>query len=468
MRSYQHRSTHLQRTRQNEQNNGEISPEEIQRNRERAQRGINKYIAKYKEHMAKQAAISSPEDAPDSYRDEKEADEVARKVSEGDEKEVDVSSAAGKSIQRQVEEGGDDEYEMYTVQKGDTLYSLAKRFNTTVARLKELNPQIPENNTIIAGKQIKIPKQGTTGFQDVVNGRSYEMDIREQLQIDVNDYSANADNVLAKPKFEWSVVDTIAKEVQKHTNALYGKYNPGIGVLAHEGDVKITDLAEREVDSAEFYSFMQVLILKQPSWNPIYPGETVHEVHNAVFMGGDPSTEIIFKIIEEYWNDPAKKAQVIKIRRIWPGLHTPGMIEIDRTKGATEAENRTKRWKLFQTLIHEYMHALAHWNYADRIEARAQDGNRPSHFRSYMIEGATDFFADKVWNSVYPGVISSDKEMRKNIEGRELPYDQAAIPLPFISYTEEVNELKQRVISVHGEANMEGAFFEAKIEKIGL
>jgi hypothetical protein len=98
MRSHQHRSTHLQRARQHEQNNGEISPEEIQRNRERAQRGLNKYIAKYKEHMAQQAAISEPGDAPDSYRDEKEADEVARKVSEGDGKEVDVSTPRRETI----------------------------------------------------------------------------------------------------------------------------------------------------------------------------------------------------------------------------------------------------------------------------------------------------------------------------------------------------------------------------------
>jgi hypothetical protein len=70
MRSYQQRST-VQRARQFEQNNGEISPEEIQRNRERAQRGLNKYIAKYKEHMAQQVAISQPGDDPDSYRDER-------------------------------------------------------------------------------------------------------------------------------------------------------------------------------------------------------------------------------------------------------------------------------------------------------------------------------------------------------------------------------------------------------------
>jgi hypothetical protein len=104
MRSHQHRSTHIQRAQQFEQNSSEISPEEIQRNRERAQRGINKYIAKYKDHMAQQAAISQPGDDPDSHPDEKEADEVARKVSEGDGKDVDVSSAAGKGIQRQEDD----------------------------------------------------------------------------------------------------------------------------------------------------------------------------------------------------------------------------------------------------------------------------------------------------------------------------------------------------------------------------
>jgi hypothetical protein len=105
MRNYHQRSTHLQRARQHEQNNGEIPPEEIQRNRERAQRGINKYIAKYKEHMAQQAAISQPGDDPDSYRDEKEADEVARKVSEGDEKQVDISTPPqGNNIQRNADE----------------------------------------------------------------------------------------------------------------------------------------------------------------------------------------------------------------------------------------------------------------------------------------------------------------------------------------------------------------------------
>jgi hypothetical protein len=100
MRNYHQRSTHLQRAHQFEQNNGEISPEEIQRNRERAQRGLNKYIAKYKEHMAQQAAISQPGD-----ENEKEADEVARKVSEGDDKEMDISTPPqGNNIQRNAEE----------------------------------------------------------------------------------------------------------------------------------------------------------------------------------------------------------------------------------------------------------------------------------------------------------------------------------------------------------------------------
>ena len=43
----------------------------------------------------------------------------------------------------------------YSVEKGDTLYSLAKRFNTTVAVLKDLNNMT--TNDLALGQQLKIP-----------------------------------------------------------------------------------------------------------------------------------------------------------------------------------------------------------------------------------------------------------------------------------------------------------------------
>jgi len=44
----------------------------------------------------------------------------------------------------------------YVVQVGDTLRSIARRFGTTVARLRELN-RLPEPATLVAGQIILVP-----------------------------------------------------------------------------------------------------------------------------------------------------------------------------------------------------------------------------------------------------------------------------------------------------------------------
>lgn len=47
---------------------------------------------------------------------------------------------------------------MYIVQPGDTLFSIAMMFGTTVAAIRRLNPQIPSSNVIFAGQAICIPR----------------------------------------------------------------------------------------------------------------------------------------------------------------------------------------------------------------------------------------------------------------------------------------------------------------------
>ena len=51
----------------------------------------------------------------------------------------------------------------YTIQSGDTLASIARRFNTTVAAILQVNPQITNPNVIYAGQVILIPS-GTGGY----------------------------------------------------------------------------------------------------------------------------------------------------------------------------------------------------------------------------------------------------------------------------------------------------------------
>ena len=52
---------------------------------------------------------------------------------------------------------GDGSYDIYVVQRGDTLNKLAARFNTTLAQLLKLNPDITNVNVIYEGQRLAFP-----------------------------------------------------------------------------------------------------------------------------------------------------------------------------------------------------------------------------------------------------------------------------------------------------------------------
>lgn len=67
-----------------------------------------------------------------------------------------VNKALGVSVPVQVDTKEEDQV-YYTIQKGDTLTAIAKKYNTTVLKLQELNPSKIKNiNMISAGMQIRV------------------------------------------------------------------------------------------------------------------------------------------------------------------------------------------------------------------------------------------------------------------------------------------------------------------------
>ncbi|SPF55435.1 hypothetical protein SBF1_8260002 [Candidatus Desulfosporosinus infrequens] len=51
----------------------------------------------------------------------------------------------------------------YTIQPGDSLYSIAMQYGTTVSNLMSLNPQIPNPHEIYTGETITVPSGNQWG-----------------------------------------------------------------------------------------------------------------------------------------------------------------------------------------------------------------------------------------------------------------------------------------------------------------
>ena len=94
----------------------------------------------------------------------KTIDELAHEVIEGKwgnaperAKRLTEAGYDAKAVQNRVNEIlAEDSKEYYTVKSGDTLSGIAKKYKTSVKKLKELNPEIKDVNKIYVGQKIRV------------------------------------------------------------------------------------------------------------------------------------------------------------------------------------------------------------------------------------------------------------------------------------------------------------------------
>lgn len=99
----------------------------------------------------------------------------------------------------------------YTVVQGDTLYKIAVRYGTTVAKLLELNPSIKDSNKIYTGQVIKLPANSggtvpSTGGPVTVSATSAKVGASITVKVKSFPANANIDFRLGKDGQSYSVV----------------------------------------------------------------------------------------------------------------------------------------------------------------------------------------------------------------------------------------------------------------------
>lgn len=154
----------------------------------------------------------------------------------------------------------------------------------------------------------------------------------------------------------------------------------------------------------------------------------------------------------------ARRAELLAIHRNWPASAGGGEINLQRYRGPTAAANRSILWRLFSTVIHEYVHTLEHPTHVAFREAQAaQRGG------FVLREGMTDYFAKMVWDG-----LTFDAALRAHIEGT---FHDAANPTahpipPPARYDEWINA--ERAVGIIGVRNAMAAFFLGRTDLIRM
>lgn len=132
----------------------------------------------------------------------------------------------------------------------------------------------------------------------------------------------------------------------------------------------------------------------------------------------------------------------------------------DQPGGLSDAERR-RRWSVWQTLVHEYIHTLAHPEF-----------NRSHGGKRTLFEGMCELFTREVLltdGQIADAQADGDPARRIEIEGGDLPGFEARFVHEYSSgeYTGYVNRVDQIVAQVGMDA-ARAAFFLGHVELIGL
>lgn len=150
-------------------------------------------------------------------------------------------------------------YETYTVQKGDTLYGIARKYNITVDELKRLN-NIVTNNLYI-GQQLKVPKKEITEEEDyeiytVVKGDSLWL-ISQKYDVPVDDLIEI--NNLETVNLQIGDKLKIPKKGSKKTYIV--KKGDSLWSIAKDNNISVEELKLLNNLTSNLLSIGQVLIL---------------------------------------------------------------------------------------------------------------------------------------------------------------------------------------------------------------
>ena len=180
--------------------------------------------------------------------------------------------------------------------------------------------------------------------------------------------------------------------------------------------------------------------------------------------GGEAEAIILARIRKDFATNETTRDKLLEIDRAWPAAanNNRGIVTLQLWKAPTDAENRQIFWGAFQTMIHEYLHTLAHPLY--ELHALGFGGSSAEY--NTLIEGVDSLLTETVWANVSGRV--SEPALRQAVEGAvyaSQPLDPNVIPniteKRYASYAQA-----KSLVDLVGIYNLYVAYFLGKVDLI--
>ena len=269
-------------------------------------------------------------------------------------------------------------------------------------------------------------------------------------------------------------VDRLAQRAKAVTDAVYGRYGSGpalaFGVNVFDQFVQRQTFISASTRNEDWAANWRVLkLLKGDDLI-----KRIDQEHGAV-QGRPTEWGLIASVtgfpaqppeVLDYNASPphvttgivgTRRAELLEIHMNWPASAGVGQIYLRMSLETSDIANRNLMYRVFATIIHEYIHTLEDPNY------RSYRQSLPEQRGNFVLrEGMADYLAKLVWDN-----LIFDASLRGAIEDRfQDPHTPLshAIPTP-PRYSEWANA--ERMVGIVGIRNAMAAFFLGQTNLIG-
>lgn len=160
---------------------------------------------------------------------------------------------------------------LYTVRSGDSLYSIARRYNTTVSEIKNLNGLTSDLLTI--GRQLLIPI--SDDINPSITTKTYTVKLGDTLYGVANNYNTTVDelknvNGLTSNILSVGQVLTIPSKDENVSNTYTVKSGDSLYSIARRFNTTVDELITINNLTSNLLSIGQILLLPSSTTNKVY------------------------------------------------------------------------------------------------------------------------------------------------------------------------------------------------------